>query len=181
VPGGDEADYIPVMHSSGEYLDIIWKVPTWFRRAERLKKEHVFLWAGHPTHTIMDNNLVSFRATNKEVNDGFPEGQVVRTHREKLPTKVNVDAGFATTEGPQDHAFQNGIVYKGYALAVHQHPTNTAESLNVFRVDMYGARKPNVKKNAPPTKVVVSDAVGDDSDDDAARPPVNRPDAHMGD
>jgi hypothetical protein len=164
VPGSLSADYKPVIHPSGQYLDLVWKQPQWYRRPQSLKDAHEARWRGVTAERLTDDSskVTNYRNANALTTNQFPDGQVVKTQRIKLPDQVKTDV-FALIEGP----IRNGAPYPGYGLEIQPIPgTNTV--LYWFNVDMYGAKPPDVAKAAPSPIFACNTRANDDSDDEGA-------------
>jgi hypothetical protein len=168
VPGSLAADYKPVIHPSGMYLDLVWKEPAWYRRAQGLKDAHEARWRGiSGVAALKDDSskVTNYRNANAQITNQFPDGQVVKTQRIKLPDRVKTDVGFAIIEGP----VRNGQPYPGYGLELQQIP-GTHTVIYWFNVDMYGAKPPDVSKAAPTQFFACNTRVNDDSDDEGQGP-----------
>jgi hypothetical protein len=162
VQQSEPSSYVPVIHPSGEYLDIKWTTPEWHRRAQMMKNGYDAMYraAGVAEDDVPEmhgDKLTAYRDACEKTTNQFSDGRVVKTMRIKLSDPVKTDVGFATVEGPRG--------YPGYALELQRVP-NSNLRISVLTVDMYGKKPP---PNKPPvaTPFYSSDADnGDDSDDD---------------
>jgi hypothetical protein len=166
VPGSLATDYKPVIHPTGQYLDLVWKQPPWYRRPQSVKDAHEARWRGSAGFEKLKDDsskVTNYRNSNSLTTNQFPDGQVVKIQRIKLDDQVKTDVGFATIEGPP----RNGAPYPGYGLEIQQLP-GTHTVIYWFNVDMYGAKPPDVTKAAPTPMYASNTRNNDDSDDEGA-------------
>jgi hypothetical protein len=158
--GGLPSDYKPIIHPSGQYLDLQQKQPEWHRDPGMLKKGYMMAWQstvdrGVRVAPMNVDKIQAFRDAGQLETNNYPDGVVTKTMRIKLTTPVKTDHGFATCEGPED--------YPGYSfeIQVDDHDTRTC----VFTVDLWSARPPAIKKAAEPF-FYYSDTNSNDVDDE---------------
>jgi hypothetical protein len=163
VPGSLGDEFVPVIHPSGDYLDLKWLVPDYYYNADGVVKGFLARWRGWVNKRINGSMIGGFRNVRSEVVNSFPDGQVVKIQRIKLPVRVKTDA-FASCEGP----ITNGVPFPGYALEVHSHPRNDECLLYIFVVDMVGAKPPDYTK--PKAAPVFRAGDGRPADDTDAAP-----------